>query len=203
MALCIFITFLQDDLTCLDALKATLFAKIIVTLIGPIKTYGLYYCDIGSDYFFVVTLFLNCHYIYGSISVAILCFSYCMTVLYLKFWMKQNFKMSIFYPYYHGRYFYAHIKDCIIATWHGKRLPENSDEAIDYAHAVEFIEIITESVFQLCLSCIVLREYGLSLNPLESFNQLSGLLTSLLSICVTFSQVSNLKCCFLIQQFLV
>ena len=76
MAFCIFITFLQDDLTCLDALKATLFVKIIVTLIGPIKTYGLYYCDIGSDYFLMITLFMNCHYIYGSISMAILCFSY-------------------------------------------------------------------------------------------------------------------------------
>ena len=198
--------FLQDELiTCLDVVKANvnLFVKIMLMLIGSIKSYVLYYCDIGSDYFFVVTLFLNCHYIYGSISVAILCFSYCMTVLYLKFRMKQSFKKSIFYPYYHGRYFLVHIKACIIATWHGERLPENSDEAKNFAHAVEFIEIMTESVFQLCLSCIVLREYGLSLNSLESFNQLSGLFFSLLSICITFSQVSKLEFCFLIQQFLV
>ena len=160
---------------------------------GPVKTSGLYYCDVASDYSFMITLYRNCHYKYGLMSLAILCFSYFVTVLYLAFCMKQNMKKAILYPCYHGRNLLAHTWASIIAIWHGDRPPEATDEVKNFTHTIEFLEIMTESVFQLCLSCMVLREYGLSSDAFESFTQLSGLCFSLLSICITFSQVRKLE----------
>ena len=80
-----------------------------------------------------------------------------------------------------------------LAIKNGKTLPQESEEELIYAHYVQFIESLTESLLQLCLSLLVLREYGISPNAFNGFMQLSGLLTSLLSVCVSFSKVSYWK----------
>ena len=169
--------------------KGLTIIKVFETLIGPIKSYGLYYYDIISDFLFMITLFRNCHFKYGITSLSIMILSYLTTMIYLTVYMKQNFKKSLIYPYYHGRNLLSQTKKSILAIWHGEDLPEESDESKHFGHCVRFLESTTESVLQLCLSCLVLNEFGLSTNEYEKFNQLTSLLTSLISICLLFSKV--------------
>ena len=52
------------------------------------------------------------------------------------------------------------------------------------------MEAITESISQLCISCIILRIYGVSTFTFTKFFQFFSLITSLLSLCVAFGTVS-------------
>ena len=70
----------------------------MLTLSGPIFTYGLYYFDIFSDFFFMITLFMNCHYYYGLTSLSIICLSYTTTAIFVKFKFNIEFQKSLCYP---------------------------------------------------------------------------------------------------------
>ena len=170
--------------------KRTLVAKIFLTMIGPMLTYGLYYLDLFSDTYNMITLFINCHFYYGVMSLAIMLLSYITTTICLKYKFDQDFKKALLYPYYHGQNLFIHTKNNVMAIWNGQPLPEESEESKLFGHYVAFFEAMTESMPQLCLQLIVLRILGLSNNPYESFNQTLSLYTSLISFCLLYSKVS-------------
>ena len=182
----------QEKPSCLQRLKASLFGKISLTLIGPIKSYGLYYYDHISDIIFMVTLFRNCHKYYGIASLFIVIMSYISTVVLLVVRMKQKIKKAVLYPVYYGRNLLKQTFKNIKSIWNGENLLEEPDDVKTYNHCIEFFEAITESVPQLCLNCIVLREYGVSTDAFEGFIQISGLFSSLISTCFLFAKVSQL-----------
>ena len=93
------------------------------------------------------------------------------------------------FPYHHGRHLFDQMKANTIAIWRGEELPEQNEMDKLYGHCIIFFETMTESLMQLCLSTLVLREFGLSPNRFEAFNQLSGLFSSLLSIILLFAKV--------------
>lgn len=73
----------------------------------------------------------------------------------------------------------------------GRDLPNENQENRIFAHQLAFIEAMSESVFQLCLSCLILREFGLSKSPFTKFIQLSSLVTSALAITHEFAKVKS------------
>ena len=177
----------------MEKIKQSLIGKVGMTLIGPVFTYGLYYYDYFSDFSLMITLFINCHYHYGLTSIAIMMLSYVTSAIFLKFKMKQEFKESLLYPYFHSKNLLLLTKENILAIVRGKTLPEESDDSKIFSHYVAFMETITESVPQLCLQILVLRQFGLSKDSYERFNQTTGLCTSLISICILFGMVSKLR----------
>ena len=72
----------------------------------------------------------------------------------------------------------------------GDELPEEPDTTKTFAYEIVFLETMSESVLQLCLSCLVIRQFGLSIDSNERFIQITGLFSSLMSICISFGQVS-------------
>ena len=52
-----------------------------------------------------------------------------------------------------------------------------------------FFETMTESLMQLSLNSVIIREFGLSPNVYERSNQISGLVSSLISIVLLFAKV--------------
>ena len=167
-----------------------LLRKIAQTIFGPVLGYGLYYYDLGSDIWNTVTYFRNCHSHFGMFSIIIMVTSYFSTVTYLRLRMKKKISSALFYPFEHSTNILKQVKFSFSAIFKGKKLPDESDDEKIYAHHVTFMEAITESILQLCLSCLVLREYGLSNVTTERFGQVSGLFSSLLSICLAFAKVS-------------
>ena len=177
----------------MERVKRTFVAKILLTIIGPLLTYGLYYFDLYSDTYNMITLFVNCHFYYGLTSLTIMLISYISTAMFLKYKFNQDFKKALLYPYYHGQNLCICTKNNVLAIWNGQPLPEESEESKLFGHYVAFFEAMTESMPQLCLQLIVLRIFGLSTQSFESFNQTLSLYSSLLSFCLLFSKVSFLK----------
>ena len=93
------------------------------------------------------------------------------------------------FPYHHGKNLFKQMKANTIAIWRGEELPEQNEKDKLYGHCIIFFETMTESLMQLCLNTLVLREFGLSPNRFEASNQLSGLFSSLLSIILLFAKV--------------
>ena len=93
------------------------------------------------------------------------------------------------FPYHHGRNLFIQMKANTIAIWKGEELPEQPEKDKLYGHCIIFFETMTESLMQLCLNTLVLREFGLSPNRFEASNQISGLLSSLISIILLFAKV--------------
>ena len=153
--------------------------------------YGLYYYDIYTDAVFSGTLQRNCHNKYFFTCVSIMVSSYIMTVAYLKHHLNEPTKQAIFYPFYHGRTLFRHMKRNMLAICKGCDIPESPAEEKRHTHAVMFMEAISESMLQLSLSCLLIREFGLSSNGYEKFNQLSGLCSSLMSMVLLFAKVRH------------
>ena len=174
----------------MQRIKRTLVAKIVLTIIGPLLTYGLYYSDLCSDTYLIITLFLNCHFYYGIMSLAIMLASYFTTAIFLKYKFNQDFKKAFLYPYYHGKNLLIHTKNNIMAIWNGQPLPDESEESQIFGHYVAFFEAMTEAMPQLCLQLIVLRIFGLSSQSFEQFNQTLSLYSSLISFCLLYAKVS-------------
>ena len=93
------------------------------------------------------------------------------------------------YPYYHGRHLFNQMKANTRAIWRGEELPEEPAKEKSYGHCIIFFETMTESLMQLCLNALILREFGLSPNGYERSNQISGLFSSLISIILLFAKV--------------
>ena len=164
--------------------------KIFLTLSGPIFTYGLYYFDIYSDFSLMITLFTNCHKYYGIMSLSIICVSYATTAVFMKFRFNIGFKKSLCYPLNHSKNLLIQLKGSIMSIWNGEPFPDEPEESKVFGHHIAFLEAMSESMPQLCLQLIVLREFGVSKEPFQSFTQSSCLISSLISICLLFSKVS-------------
>ena len=93
------------------------------------------------------------------------------------------------YPYHHGKNLFDQMKANTIAIWRGEELPEEPEKEKSYGHCIVFFETMTESLMQLCLNALILREFGLSPNDYEASNQLSGLFSSLISVILLFAKV--------------
>ena len=171
-------------------LKTLMLMKIILSFLGPIKTSGLYYYDIYTDFYLMQTLFNNCHPNYGYVSLVIIITSYITTVLYLIFRGNQPPIIALCFPVYHIAYIFDQIRNNNIAILNGDELPEEPNTTKTFAYQIVFLETMSESVLQLCLSCLVIRQFGLSVNSNERFVQITGLVSSLMCICISFGQVS-------------
>ena len=164
--------------------------KILMSFLGPIKTSGLYYYDIYTDFYLMQTLFNNCHNQYGYISLIIMITSYITTVLFLIFRGNQKPLIAVCFPIYHIANIFDQIKKNNIAILNGDELPQELNATKTFAYQIVFLETTSESVLQLCLSCLVIRQFGLSVNSTERFIQVTGLFSSLMCICISFGQVS-------------
>ena len=150
----------------------------------------LYYGDLLSDIINMITLHQNCHYKYLVLSLAILVVSYLTTVLYLRFNLNETWRRAICYHGIHVKYFLLQIHRNYNAIWiQGEQLPEELEEEKNYAHNISFLEVTSESIPQLCLQIVVLREFGISTDAREGFFQVTGLVTSLVSFCLLFAKV--------------
>ena len=86
------------------------------------------------------------------------------------------------------------MKESMKATLKGERAPEENKQVLIYQHHVTFTEVISESMPQVALHCLVLSEYGLDMtSPWSVFSQLSSLVTSLISLCLAFGKVSHIS----------
>ena len=85
---------------------------------------------------------------------------------------------------------WEHLQRCCIAISKGRPIPKMDPKAKEFNHKVAFMEAITEATLQLCLSCLVLREYGISSVPHTKILQLTSLISSTVSICYAFVMVS-------------
>ena len=84
------------------------------------------------------------------------------------------------------------MKRSMIATRNGQRAPDEDKLVEIYQHHVTFTEVLSESMPQVALHCIVLSEFGLDKsNPWSVFSQLSSLVTSLICLCIAFGKVSH------------
>ena len=175
----------------LDKLKRTTFMKTILTIIGPFcSLVVLYYGDLLSDIINMITLYQNCHYKYFVLSITILVVSYFTTALYLKFNLNESWRRAVFYHGIHVKYYILQIHRNYKAIWRqGEQLPEELEEEKNYAHNISFVEVTSESIPQLCLQIVVLREFGISTDAREGFFQVTGLVTSLVSFCLLFAKV--------------
>ena len=93
------------------------------------------------------------------------------------------------YPYHHGRHLFNQLKPKPQAIWRGEALPEESQKDKLYGHCIMYFETMTESLMQLCLNSAIIREFGLSPNDYERSNQISGLVSSLISVILLFAKV--------------
>ena len=93
------------------------------------------------------------------------------------------------YPYYHGRHLFNQMKANTLAIWSGEELPEEPEKDKLYGHCIIFFKTMTESLMQLCLNSVIIREFGLSPNGYERSNQISGLFSSLISVILLFAKV--------------
>ena len=79
--------------------------------------------------------------------------------------------------------------ECAKAIKDGQNVPEDSQENQILAHDVAFNEATTESVQQMSLNYMILREYGVAYSNLSRFIQLGSLGISTISIVVSFTKV--------------
>ena len=115
--------------------------------------------------------------------------SYVTTVLYLAFQMNEKICIAIIYPFKHGKNLRKIIKRKSLAVIRGEEVSEPTHKEKVFMHNLSFIEASSESVLQLCLNCVIFREFGTSTDPFQKFIQLSGLVTSLISVVLAFAQV--------------
>ena len=84
------------------------------------------------------------------------------------------------------------MKKTMIATRKGQAAPVEDQRVEIYQHHVTFTEVVSESMPQVALNCIVLCQFGLDMSsPWSVFSQLSSLGTSLISVCLAFGKVQG------------
>ena len=164
---------------------------MFLTIIGPFYSLvTLYYLDLSSDVYIMITLYGNCHFKYFGLSVAILITSYFTTVLYLRFNLNETWRRAVSYHGIHVKYYLLQICRDYNAIWRkGEELPEALEKEMNFAHNISFLEATSESIPQLCLQIVVLREFGISTDAREGVFQVTGLVTSLVSFCLLFAKV--------------
>ena len=103
--------------------------------------------------------------------------------------MNEKICIAIIYPFKHGKNLRKIIKRKSLAVIRGEEVSEPTHKEKVFMHNLSFIEASSESVLQLCLNCVIFREFGTSTDPFQKFIQLSGLVTSLISVVLAFAQV--------------
>ena len=163
--------------------------KLIGIIFLPLLNHGLYHFDFWSDLWNTITYFKNCHPIYGTCSILIIISSYFTTALFLKLRMKESLYSALLHPFNFSKLVINQIKRNGYAICTGELLPETPLKETIYIHHISFVQATSESILQLCLSCLILREFGLSNSNFDRFIQISGLIASLLSLCLAFAKV--------------
>lgn len=74
--------------------------------------------------------------------------------------------------------------------WNGEDLAEETPANQIQENGIGFIEMTSESVWQLCLKCYITREFGLPHVLYEKVTFLFSLFMSINSICQAFAKVS-------------
>ena len=103
--------------------------------------------------------------------------------------MEESVYSALLYPFQHSNIVKEQIKRNWYAICTGELLPETPLRETIYTHHISFVHATSESILQLCLSCLILREFGLSISNFDRFIQISGLIASLLSLCLAFAKV--------------
>ena len=67
---------------------------------GPVLTYGLYHFDLFSDFMQAINLFLNCHHIYGALTVVFILLSYGISVALLRYHRNMVLSKASVYHYH-------------------------------------------------------------------------------------------------------
>ena len=118
-------------------------------------------------------------------------YHYCgLSRFFLKIlYVQETWMNSFMFPYHHGRNLFKEMKANTIAIWRGEELPERKEKDKLYGHRIIFFETMTESLMQLGLNTLVLKEFGISPKTFEASNQLSSFFSSLFSIILLFSKV--------------
>ena len=159
------------------------------TLLGPSLSRALFYSDLASDIFMCINLYRNCHFKYFITSMIIIILSYLTTVFYLRLRTKRDWNIAFGYPYYHGKGILIRFK----SYFTGEKLSEETDNERIIENHIIFIETISESILQLCLSFLLVHQFGIISSGFWRFIQISSLITSTLSIYLTFSKVSKFQ----------
>ena len=82
-----------------------------------------------------------------------------------------------------------HLKNCMMAIWKGEPFPDESEKSKVFGHHIAFLETMSESVPQLCLQLIILRQFGLSKNVFQALTQTTALYSSIIATCILFAKV--------------
>ena len=71
----------------------------------------------------------------------------------------------------------------------GELPPDDSQENLILAHDVSFNEATTESVQQMSLNFVILRQYGIAFSTYSKVSQFLSLGVSMISIILSFTKV--------------
>ena len=74
--------------------------RTLLSLFGPLLTYGLYHLDLFSDFMQSINLFSNCHFFYGSMTLLFVLLSYVFTVLLLMYYRKKKLSVASCYTFH-------------------------------------------------------------------------------------------------------
>ena len=81
----------------------------------------------------------------------------------------------------------------MIAIWNGEPFPDEPEKSKVFGHHIAFLETMSESVPQLCLQLIILRQFGLSKNVFQALTQTTALYSSIIATCILFAKVRTCK----------
>ena len=181
---------------------------LLITLFGTLAK-GVYFWDLFSDIDFARTLRENCHDKYFIFSISVIIASYMMTAFMLYFQLKQSLMYAIFHPainwYIYFRFskgisfsksscrwnFLKRIQVVLFSVLKKEAVPEEDEDDKVLEHKVAFIEASSESVLQLCISCRILREFGLSTETKIMISQITTFAMSIFSLCFALAKVST------------
>ena len=100
------------------------------------------------------------------------------------------FRCSILSKFYFRKHSASHLLAGMKAFRRREPFPDEGRLVAIFQHHVTFTEVLSESMPQIALHCLVISEFGLDLaNPWAVFSQLSSLGTSILSLCLAFAKV--------------
>ena len=93
----------------------------------------------------------------------------------------------------------------IKATWNNEEVPEVHAEIEIFQHKVEFLEILTEAVPQVCLQWLFFAEFGVNdiSSPISVAVQVLSFVSSTLNICLALSKVSKKYSNYFYQKTLI
>ena len=151
---------------------------------------GLYYSDVLSDLFQTISFYNNCHFRYFGVSITIIVTSYIITAVFVKLTTKWTWTQAFKFPWKCKSRVVRYTKICWTALQKGRKMPEEPEEVMKLRKNVCIMVTMTESIPQLLMSCIVLRGFGISKDFFTSLFQVFTLVTSSVSPCVTFGNVS-------------